>query len=196
MGSRQLTYQDFGPAPWLVCLDLQPGATAGTVPPELDRRLALCRQVILHARAAGWPVVHVLRRLPDARGRDGLGTWAPFPGLEPAPFETVLFRRGASAFSNPRFDELAQTARDDEAIAIALSFWPASLFTAIDAHERGVRMTFLDDTMSASAQGDFDAETVRGVLLGVAAPFIRRTSVAELIHGPAGPRTHSAANQH
>lgn len=195
MGLRQLTPQDFRPVPWLVCLDLQPEAAAGTVPPELDRRLALCRRVILHARAAGWPVVHVLRRLSDDQAGDGLGTSAPFPGLEPAPFETVLFRRGVSAFSNRRFDELAQAARDDEAIAIALSFGPASLLTAIDAHERGVRMTFLDDTMSASAQGDFDAETVRGVLLGIA-PFVRHTSVAELIRGPTGPGSLKAANQH
>lgn len=195
MGLRQLSHWDFRPSAWLVCLDLQPEAQ-DAVPPELDRRLALCRQVILHARAAGWPVVHVLHGLPDPQDRDGLGRSAPFPGLEPAPFEPVLFRRGISAFSNSRFAELAQAARDDEAIAVALSFWPVSLFTAIDAHERGVRMTFLDDTMSAPAQADFDAETVRGVLLGMAAPFVQRTSFAELIRRPAGLSTLHAANQH
>ncbi len=188
---------DQRPTPWLLCLDLQPDAAALSRPPEdLDRRLGLCRTVVRHARTAGWSVVHVLRRPSEPHDRHELGTTPPFPGLEPAPFETVLFRQGLSAFSHPRFDQFAQPGQDEEAFTVALSLDPACLLTAIDAHERGVRMRLLDDTLSAPAVERFDAATVRGVLLDVAEPYIRRISLAALLDMTICAGKRRAANQH
>lgn len=184
------------PTPWVVCLDLQPDATAANVPADLDGRLAICRRVIAHARAAGWSIVHVLRRFPGSRDNHNLGTAAPFRGLEPAPFETVLFRHGYSAFSNPRFGQLAEAARDEEAITVALSLGPACLLTAIEAHDRGIPMTLVDDTLCAPSLIHFDPETVRDVLFSVALPFVRRVSAAALIQASAGANALNVANQH
>jgi hypothetical protein len=165
-------------------------------PADLPRRLAICRQIMHHARAARWSVVHVLRRSDEPCERGELGAAPPYPGLEPSPFETVYLRRQLSAFSLPEFERLAQSARDNEAIAVALSLGPACLLTAIDAHERGVRMTLVDDVLSPPTLSNFASDTVRGVLLGVVGSYLRRMSAATLLDIAVEPGTRPAANQH
>lgn len=182
-------------SPWLVCLDLQPDATEAP-PADLPRRLGLCRQIVHHARAAGWSVVHVLRRPGAPRDRHELGAAPPYPGLEPSPFETVFFRQHLSAFSLPQFEQIALSARDAEAFTVAVSLSPACLLTAFDAHERGLRMSLVEDTMASPRIDPFDAETVRGVLLGMAGQYLRCVSVAALLGLATEAGTRHAANQH
>lgn len=192
---RRLIEQIDGRNPWLLCLDLQPDA-AETAPADLPRRLAICRQIVHHARAARWSVVHVLRRFGEPRDRHELGAAPPFPGLEPSPLETVYLRQQLSAFSLPQFEQLTRSARDEQAFTIALSLGPACLLTAIDAHERGIGMTFIDETMGPPSVEHVDPETVRRVLLGVAGRYLKCISVAALLDIATEPGTRHAANQH
>ena len=177
--------------PWIVCLDLQDEKSAAP-PADLSRRIATCRRLLAQARRLGWPLIHVLRgqghALEAARGSRP----PPIEGLQPRPFETVIFRAGLSAFSDRTFRALIKGGARREIVLVAVALGPACLATVLDAHDRGVRLTLVEDTLCAKAMRRTPAGTVRRVLLAFVAPFAGRTTSGRLFE--TGPMRPPAAN--
>ena len=172
------------PVPWMVCLDLQHDHPARPTPLDRPRRIDACRRLIAHARGLGWPLIHVLQCASAARARPA----APIEGLQPRPFETVILREGLSAFSDPTFQALIKGADGREIFLVSVALGPAWLTTVLDAHDRGVRVTLVEDTLSVEELRRFPAETVRGVLLAFAGRLVRRTTSGRLIRPDQAPR--------
>jgi nicotinamidase-related amidase len=178
--------------PLVVCLDLQRDRTAA--PPSNDtlQRITACQRILAHARQCNWPLIHVLR------GEEGGGVgpgdlMGPIDGLQPRPFETVLLRTGLSAFSDRRFNDLVAGARG-QVVLMGVALGPACLATAFDAHDHGIEVTLVEDTLSVEAVRGLEPDTVRAVLQGVAGPFIRWTTSARMLRlGPPDP-VRPAAN--
>ncbi len=179
------------PSPWVVCLDLQRDPSAGQETPDLRRRIGICRVLLTQVRQAGWPLTHVLRR-PSGPGECRL---QPIEGLQPRPFEPVIFRPGLSAFSSDRFQDLVETARGDDVILMSVALGPACLATVLDAHDRGIRVTLVEDTLSANAIAAAPDGVGRRVLLGVAGQFVRPTTSTGLIERLLADGRPVAANE-
>ncbi len=186
MGASSDPYPE--PAPWIICLDLQHDRPVRAKADDLPRRIAACRRLIAHARGLGWPLIHVLQAAVRGTGAPRARAAPPIEGLQPRPFETVILRSGLSAFSDQTFQALIKGAAGREIVLVSVLLGPAWLTTVLDAHDRGVRVTLVEDTLSAGALRRFSAETVRGVLLAFAGPFVRRTTSGRLIRPPAEPR--------
>ncbi len=162
--------------PRLLCLDLQRGL-GGQMGGLTGReaRVGKCRELMAFARAAGWPLLHSFRLA---------GPIQPLSveGLEPMASETVLLRRGASAFSHPRMAELASGSAAGGLVVLALTLGAPCLTTALQAHELGVEVRLVTDTLCPVDIRGVGSMTVREVLLGVASPFAGLTSTAELLN--------------
>ena len=174
--------------PRLLCLDLQrgPGSQTGGHSGGVtgrDSRVARCQDLMAFARTAGWPVLHSFRLV---------GPIQPLSveGLEPMASETVLLRRGASAFSHPRMAELASGSAASGLVILALTLGAPCITTALQAHELGVEVQLVTDTLCPVDIRGVGSMTVREVLLGIASPFTGLTSTAELL----GDRPVKAAN--
>ncbi len=107
----------------------------------------------------------------------------------------MIFRPGLSAFSSDRFQDLVETARGDDVILMSVALGPACLATVLDAHDRGIRVTLVEDTLSANAIAAAPADTVRRVLLGVAGQFVRPTTSTGLIERLLADGRPVAANE-
>jgi nicotinamidase-related amidase len=130
--------------------------------------------------------VHVFRVRDRSSSHAPGETRAPLEGLQPRPFETVLFRSGLSAFSDRKFASLVAGERR-QFVLVGVKLDSACLATALDAHDRGVRVTLVDDTLSAAEEPPFSSEIVRGVLLATAGRFVQRTTLARMLRlMPAG----------
>jgi hypothetical protein len=119
----------------LVCLDtLEPvsaNAVVGPRPAWRNGAIAL----LAHARAHGWPVVHVLQRRPAP----GQGGWRAAPGLSPSPAEPVFHREAPSAFRSSGFGALAAGGAKRLVLA-GCSIDSACLATAVDGVQAGLRL--------------------------------------------------------
>ncbi len=105
----------------------------------------------------------------------------------------MLFRTGLSAFSNRRFRDLVAGGRR-HVVLVGVALGPACLATALDAHDRGIPVTLVEDTLTSGATHLFPAETVRGVLLGVASPYVRRVTSTRVLQLGAALAERPAAN--
>lgn len=131
------------PAPvLLVCLDTLQVAPSrpALAPPEAWAVQAA--QLLAHARAAAWPVAHVLRVRPRGGER-----WRPAPGLAPRPFERVFHRHGPSAFGCEAFAAFAR--QGAELVLVGRSVEAAFAATAADGLARGLSLAIAADALAA-----------------------------------------------
>ena len=161
----------------LVCLDLiQTG-------PEPDQRsIDCCRRLLMFARSAGWTIIHLH---PKAAGRRAS---KPFTGLGPLPSEPVLYRTGASAFSNRNFDRIIKEQADGEMVMLSLSLSSACLGTCLYAYDLGVPVILVEDALLANSDDRAGLEAIETVARSIVAPFVRIARAEELIEPRRGLR--------
>ena len=176
-----------GVNPCLLCLDLQRQPGGPAVRSDADGRIARCRQLLRVARMARWPLLHALKMEDQAQPR-------PIPGLEPLPFETVLFRQGPSAFSHRRMQELVLDVAADGLVVLAMNLDAACVATALRGHELGLRVALVEDTLSSQPVDGIAPEAAREVLLSMASPFVGRLTTTQLMGLALGPDQPQAAN--
>jgi hypothetical protein len=165
---HQLTKAAAAAARHLVCLDLVEGAS----PPD-QRRIDSCRRVLTFARCAGWTITHLLPKT--------LRPQRPLLGLAPLPTEPVLYRAGASAFSNRSFDRIVKEQTDGEMVILSLSLSSACLGTALYAYDLDVPVILVEDALLADRQDRSGLEAIETVARSIVAPFVRIVRVEDLI---------------
>lgn len=132
----------------LVCLDLQRARLAHAISPASVARTAeACRQVLLRARRARWPILHVHRRESDPDGA------RPIAGLEPLPSEPIYVRSGPSAFSHPTFSQVALALGGPLAL-MGFSLCDSVLATAFAAADRKLPVEILQDAVAINAKDE------------------------------------------
>lgn len=129
----------------LLCLD------ALTLAPDSDVAARLsapdrgwrtnAARLLAHAREQGWEIGHVISRRP----RPGEAPWRPVEGLAPAPSEPVYHRGEPSAFASPELCAALTGPARPEVVLCGVSVRGSGLATALDALERGVRLTLAAD---------------------------------------------------
>jgi len=158
----------------LVCLDLVRSEiqSDGLERPGVDRRIEVCRRLLLHARWRGWEITHVHPRSASRASR-------PVPGLEPLPSERLVYRTGVSAFTNRAFSQAVKAAPEAELVIAGISLSSACLATAVTAHDLGLAVALASDAVLGApawpiAEGDRS-------LRAVVARFARIATADELI---------------
>lgn len=157
----------------LVCLDL--------VEPEADQaRVDRCRRLLTYARCAGWAITHLHPKTAGARPA------RPLPGLAPLPCEPVLYRSGASAFSNRTFRRVVREQAEGEMVILSLSLSSACLGTALFAYDVGMPVILVRDALSMSAADGLEA--IETVASSIIEPFVEIAPVDDLIEPRRGLR--------
>lgn len=132
----------------LVCLDLQRARISHAISPASVARTAeACREVLLRARRARWPIFHIHRRESDPEGA------RPIAGLEPLPSEPIYVRSGPSAFSHPTFSQAALALGGPLAL-IGFSLCDSVLATAFAAADRKLPVEILQDAVAINAKDE------------------------------------------
>ena len=151
--------------PLLVMIDIQneyvtpgrPFHLAG-IQPSLARALEL----LGHARAAGWPIIHVQHLQGGAvfNHADPLSGFVD--GFEPLQGERVITKAKLSAFSNPDF-EAAVREHEGDVLVAGYGSTMCCLATIVDAALYGRKLTFVHDASWARSPGPTftEAETHR-----------------------------------
>lgn len=180
-------------APLLVCLDLQREHTAGAPAEDLApamRCADACKQVLRHARAAGWRIAHVQRH--DGRMTVLPELFRPIEGLEPRPKEPVFYRSQPSAFSSAAFREYVERLGDPRLIVIGFSLHASVLFTAMSSFELGLPITVVEGALQAPSMRRFNGDVIETVLLGVLSSFAEVISTDELMDATGALLLHAA----
>lgn len=162
--------------PWLLCLDLQREFVTSGRPlhaPAVRRRVETCRGLMDHARACGWPVVHVHRR----RESGLFGAASEFSraaeGLEPLASEALYFRAELSAFAAPGLRMRVPPTPGTRIYLAALSLDNGCLATIMHAADLGLKVTVVEDVLGAAPLGPYGPGVVSGVAKRLIAPFAR-----------------------
>ncbi len=155
----------------LVCLDLVRSETRldGLDHPGIDRRVEVCRRLLLHARWRGWEITHVHPRSASRASR-------PVAGLEPLPSERLVYRTGVSAFSNRAFRQAVKAAPEAELVIAGFSLSSSCLATALTAHDWGLPVVLASEAVLGASTGESERS-----LRSVVAPFVRIAAADELI---------------
>lgn len=167
--------------PVLVCLDLQQPVDGELASWTGSRQSDPGARLLAHARRNGWSVVHVYR--DGARGR-GESPASPLPGFEPRPSEPVFLRRGVSAFTSARFAEVLDSALEAEVLVAGGELGSSVLATVLDAHDRGLSVTLVQDAFGASPVRGVEPDVLEQVLLELLAPFARLSRVDAVLAEP------------
>lgn len=161
----------------LVCLDL-----IEQDPPPEQRQIDPCRRLLAFARSAGWPITHIHPRMSGRRAA------RPAPGLGPLPSEPVLYRGGASAFSNRSFDRTVKEQDGFELVILSFSLSSACLGTALCAYDLGLPVLLIEDALSNTSADIVGLEAIETVARSIVAPFVQVSAVDELIDPRRGLR--------
>jgi nicotinamidase-related amidase len=132
----------------------------------------------MHARSSGWTIIHV-----QTKADGGLRPRRPLKGLRPLPDEPVLYRTGASAFSNQNFDHIPSEQDKGEIVILSLSLSSACLSTALYAHELCVPVVLVEDALSGGDRDRPGLEAIETVARSIVAPFVKVVRADDLI-GP------------
>ncbi len=108
------------------------------------RALENCRSILQMARLSGWPVAHVLWRERDEFDPCG-DAWRPIEGFEPTACEMTFITNGPSAFSSPQFRTMIISQIRRSAILVGIEGTMSCLSTLVDAQERHIRLTYIND---------------------------------------------------
>lgn len=167
----------------LVCLDLQQGRLLAS--PHAERVAGVCREVLVQARACGWPILHVHRR--EAQ----FGHGRPIAGLEPLATEPVYVRPGPSAFSNEAFGRQARALGGPLAL-IGFSLSDTVLATTFAAADLGLQIEVLTDAIALDARDEGHLRPALTASLQGLAPLCRLIESRELFQEEAV--AYAAAN--
>jgi nicotinamidase-related amidase len=159
----------------LVCLDL----VEGLFEPD-QRRVDSCRRLLTFARSARWTITHMLAKTSRPQ--------RPLPGLGPLPTEPVLYRAGASAFSNRNFDRIVKELADGEMVILSFTLSSACLGTALYAHDLGVPVILIEDALSDNSRDRSGLEALETVARSIVAPFVQVLCAEDLIEPRRGLR--------
>jgi nicotinamidase-related amidase len=127
---------------------------------DLCRSLESCRAAIMHARNFGIPIAFTRR----AKGlglvdRSIQSAW--IPGFEPKRSDMVFERQHPSCYSNHLFEDVVSPFGSFAMGGLGAE--DICLATAIDASQRGHRVTFLSDASASSRRQNADAREVHAV---------------------------------
>ncbi len=135
--------------PALLCVDLVREYADRGRPLHDDanaRTLEACADVLGHARAAGWTVIHTMLQRDAGLFRRGGEHSRPADRLEPLASEQVFLREGLSALSHPTLRRMAETVRCDVYL-IGFSLSHSLLSTVFDAASCGLRLTLIEEAV-------------------------------------------------
>ncbi|XBQ15460.1 MAG: isochorismatase family protein [Oceanicaulis sp.] len=165
--------------PVLVCMDLQMEFVAPGRPfadPDGEEIAALCADLMVRAREAGWSLVHAHQHQGGAL-MPGMGLSQPAPGCEPRPGEVLLRRAGVSAYAHPDLDGILEGSMDAGAYLIGFSA-PTSLTTTLyDAQDRGHRLTLIEEAIGGADVGEWSAEHTRALCVDSARKMGRSAGI-------------------
>jgi nicotinamidase-related amidase len=159
-------YVDPSRVPTLVLLDLQQEyiATARALAvPGAAAALANCRAALAHARAKGFPVAFVrwLARSAFFNPATRFSRW--IEGFEPYGSDMVFERDQPSCYASASFDQVMTECGGNFVLA-GFAGEAACLATAVDAFNRGHRITFLADASASHALEEITAGDVHRIV--------------------------------
>ena len=142
---------------------------------EVQGRVDRCRRLLAYARAAGWAVSHVYPR----GGR-------PAAGVEPLLSESIYYRAGQSPFANRALKRSVRVGAERELVIMALSLSSAVLSAALSAHDLGVAVTLVGDTLQSGDEGAASLEAIETITHALEAPFVHVEAIDQLIDSRRG----------
>ena len=158
----------------LICLDLReratgqgPAARPGLRPAWQDR----ARDLLEHARGAGWPVAHLLAaHSPNEKAR-----WRAIPGLSPTPAEPVFYADPNDGAPSAAFLKFAGHFGSAEVLLIGHASWPCRL-------DR-LALSLSDRPITVAADAMPDAPRAAGLRLTAVRSLVRASPDLRLIPG-------------
>jgi nicotinamidase-related amidase len=170
-----------GPAPLLVCCDLQnEGAAAPHRALDCERALHACENLLALWRRRFWPIAH-LKRVSDRswfnlhdRGRDWIATTRPRPGE--LTFEHCL----PSAYSSPHYVEYMRSMRDIGCILAGFALEDTIVATAIEGFHRSHRYYLAADAVACRQPASGNARAYRQVAIDIVQNFAGKLRTADL----------------
>jgi nicotinamidase-related amidase len=180
--------------PALVCVDLvREYADQGRPLHDVAnaRTLEACADMLGHARAAGWTVIHSILQRDAGLFRRGGEHARPADRLEPLASEQVYLREGLSALSHPTMRRMAESARCDVYL-IGFSLSHSLLSTVFDAASCGLRVTLIEEAVGATPVNGMTAGALKLMAKRLLAPFANFTTF-DALQGSGGPNVVAAA---
>lgn len=120
---------------------------------SIDSSLSKAADVLAHARALGWPVVHVQHLQEEGIFKRGTAHAAFIAGFQPLNGETLVEKQDFSSFSAAAFVEFAATHNDKTFVVIGYGSTMCCLATIVDGYHRGYRFEFIRDASAAKSAG-------------------------------------------
>jgi len=153
--------------PCLVLLDCQRGQVTspnGRIDPVNKIVIERIRDLLRHARHAGWRVCHCqFQSDGPAAGH------APIEGLRPTAQEAVFQRRGLSAFSDPYFHQVLARSAGSTALLVGFSAPFSVLATVFDDANRDKSITVVPDAVGALPVEPRDVSETRSMAFDLVA---------------------------
>jgi nicotinamidase-related amidase len=143
--------------PLLVLVGLHQSSQLALKPDSLAAVLGNCRLVLTEARSSGIGIAFVRRIFPPPSVSQPQPYPPWFAGFEPRRNDMVFDVMQASCYSNSEFAQAVEYNDGNFAIAGLLGE-TTCLSTAIDAHHRGHRFTYLSDASGCGNNGPIPAE--------------------------------------
>jgi len=170
-----------GPAPLLLCCDLQDdGLAALRLAPDSERALEACENLLALWRRRFWPIAH-LKRVSDRSwfnshdgGRDWIATTRPRPGE--LTFEHCL----PSAYSSAHYVEYMRSMRDIGCILAGLALEDTIVSTAIEGFHRSHRYYLAADAVACRQPVSGNARAYRQVAIDIVQNFAGKLRTADL----------------
>lgn len=150
----------------------------------IDHSLKNAKRMLDHARAQGWPIMHV-QHLQDGELFNRTSEFSHFvEGFHQLEGEDVAAKSKFSAFSSPAFAKFAQDHADDEFLVIGYGTTMCCLSTIIEGFHRGHQFTLVEDACAARAAQAFSEESMHEHAVAILSTFARISCTDDEISPP------------
>jgi nicotinamidase-related amidase len=180
-----MTRASDGPAPWLLCLNLNREYVTPGRPLNAFGGLAAAscaRRLLYRARDLGWTVAHVQSRRRLANS-DSFAR--PIEGLEPLPSESLFIMRQRSALAHIDLRARLSAERPPAVYLVGFAFAHEGLATLFDAVDLGLPLRVIEDAVASPAIGDRTGAEIDRAALAIAASLSAIANSAEALEATA-----------
>lgn len=171
----------------LVLIDLQKEYIIPGRPFYLENNetsLANLKQLLYHARYAGWEIWHV-RHLQSAPDRAAFCADSPYSGFiddfMPQQHEQVFLKHDFSCFSNLDFAKAMQELQDVWVFIAGYGSTMCCMATIIEGYGKGFAFQFIADASNAKRTDDFNECILHKAATSILAAYCRITTTSEVI---------------
>lgn len=143
---------------------------------SIDASLGRARTMLQHARAEGWPIVHV-QHLRDGQIFNPNSEMSDFvEGFTPNVGEGHAIKEKYSSFSSQEFSNFVAGHADREFLVVGYGTTMCCLSTIVEGYHKGFRFALVEDACAARAAGDLSEESMHKHAAAILGTFARITT--------------------